>query len=210
MKIAFDFDGTLVDSMPALRNAAVNLISETYKKSYAQSDVWYMATIGRSFREQIDFLFRGESLNEFVAQKFHEEHMKIYKKVGLHSGVVETIDYLNEQEIPYVVCSSSPQDLVSATIERLLPEFRGQLLSQEVSSKREQLRESNPSDFIGDTLYDCIVAQKLGIRFTGVSHTLPLDDVKRLGAPVTDSIPLAVDLIVNPDAVPLAASQELR
>ena len=210
MKIAFDFDGTLVDSMPALRKSAVSFISEAYDKSYEQADVWYMSTIGRSFREQIDFLFSGDKLNDEIARKFYDEHAKIYETVSLHFGVIETITELNSREIPYGIVSSSSESLIESAVTRLLPEFTGSIYGIESGTKREQLRAFNPSDFVGDTVYDCITSRRLGIRFTGVTHTFILNDVKRMGAPVADSIPSAVDLILNHNAAPESISQEPR
>lgn len=204
MHVAFDFDGTLVDSMPALRKEAVNLISEAYDKSYELADTWYMSTIGRSFREQLDFLFRGDALNEEIAGVFYKKQMKIYENVVPHFGVVDTLNVINDLGWRTSIFSSTVPNLIWPVVQRLFPEFQGHVSFP----KRKALESVKPDWFIGDTVYDYISSRKHVGNFVGVTHTSALDDVKRLGGLVTDSIPDALDTILGALPTSDVASQE--
>ena len=203
MFVAFDFDGTLVDSMPALRERATAFISEAYNKSYERADSWYMGTIGRSFRDQLEFLFKGDPMNDGVAEKFFKEQKKIYTDVKLHFGVVDTVNAINDLGWETVIISSTDTGLVSDVVNRLLPEFRGYV----AGPKKKALKKLKPDWFVGDTVYDFIVSRHHVGGFVGVTHTSKLEDVKRLGGLVSDSIPDALDAIVLARSETETASQ---
>lgn len=198
MKIIFDFDGTIVDSMPRLRELGSTIIEDYHEVPAYVADDMYMATIGQSFREQLDALFPDDAytgLNERAADAFYDQQEEIYETVLPHAGVIDTLLYLNEQNIPYAVVSSTDTEHVSKTLSRILPEFKGEVRGRDMGPKYAQLRQSGgKSDvFIGDALFDGDMGDLAGMRFIGVAHTKSIVAFREAGFTAYDSIPLAVD-----------------
>lgn len=202
MKIVFDFDGTLVDSMPYLRARGVALISEAYNIPYSKADRWYMSSIGRSFLEQLDFLFSGDPQNEQVAASFEKLQGSVYKSASIYSGTIDTINFLNEVGVPYALCTSSISAFPRELFESTFPEFEGTIYGREMGTKRDQLKDlfsditREERWFIGDTSFDAVMSTKVPCNFIGVTQTSSMDDARRMGFKLFGSIPEAVDHIV--------------
>lgn len=195
MKIAFDFDGCLVDSMPALRQLGTTIIQDFYGLDPADADKSYMKTVGRAFDEQLRTLF----VNVAGADEYYERQAEAYESVRLHAGVLETIEFLNTTPIQYCLVTSTRSALAAEVLKRLLPEFAGPITGRDTGTKANQLRSHLDSQdraerwFIGDTPYDADVARGVKVNFIGVSHTFPRASFSRC----EDSIPTAVDEVLR-------------
>jgi len=118
----FDFDGTIVDSMPFLENIAVSLLMEQYGFSRKEGSHWYRKTSGLPFIQQMDIIAPNKTeMNSRIVNDF--ERMKIERiyeqdlfgdsltvikelkergyKLGISSGTMEKIlvEYLKKKEI---------------------------------------------------------------------------------------------------------------
>jgi phosphoglycolate phosphatase-like HAD superfamily hydrolase len=210
--IVFDFDGTLVDSMPKLRELATYVLQDHFGLSPKKADDQYMLTVGRSFMEQLNII-SPRSLRENInaAAAFYEKQVASYETVLLHTGVIDTIEFLNGTDIKYAICSSTTDQLVKDVIGRLLPEFRGKILGREFGPKFTQLQSlvhaTDAPDrwFIGDTPFDGQMARQAKARFVGVTHTFP---ALRFEEPYAASIPQAVDEVLRASLGPVQISTE--
>jgi phosphoglycolate phosphatase-like HAD superfamily hydrolase len=175
MKIVFDFDGTLVNSMVKFSSIASRLIADSYDLPIGESFELYMDTVGLSFLEQLEEIFPEDPKNEKVADDFLVKQLQVYDVVELHDGVKVELDLLTKCDIPWGVCSSSPNVLVARTLKRLglTPELttgRGH------GSKITQLwlfENDGYTHFIGDAPRDGVLALDTSLTFVGVEHTFP-------------------------------------
>lgn len=205
MKIIFDFDGTLVDSMPKLRDLATRIIADGYNIHIDQADKQYMATIGRTFHEQLEWMYPDSPLNERLASEFYDRQEEAYKNVRLHAGVIETIEFLNTTPFTYGVCSSTDDAIAYGVIKRLLPEFSGVITGRRFGSKFSQLRahfgytDKDKRWFIGDAPFDAETARNAGGNFVGVTHTFDIWVSSGRTEPfyLMNSIPEAVEEVLR-------------
>ncbi len=178
MYIMFDFDGTIVDSMPFLENIAVSLLMEQYGFSRKEGSHWYRKTSGLPFIQQMDIIAPNKTeMNSRIVNDF--ERMKIERiyeqdlfgdsltvikelkergyKLGISSGTMEKIlvEYLKKKEIDLF------DDLLGWK-----PGFEKGAHHFNYVKKRENLDNSNLI-FIGDSLHDARRAKKNNISFIG-------------------------------------------
>jgi len=209
VRIVFDFDGTLVDSMPALRALGSEIVADAYGLSLDDADKKYMKSVGRTFRDQLELIKPGDPINSKASMEFYAKQQRLYDDVRLHAGVIETIEFLNTTPIKYGVCSSTHGDLASNVVRRLLPEFRGIVTGRDYGSKFSQLKshfgsaDKRDSWFIGDTSFDGTVASEANVNFIAVRHTFNGMYFKAFSLRSAADIPTAVDEVLREDVGPL-------
>lgn len=181
MKIAFDFDGTLVDTMPVLGSLAVALIAERYEIDDAVADKLYWSTVGASFLEQLEELFPGDPRNGSVAASFITAHELVYTDCKPFNDAVDAVRQL-QREHRVTIVSSSPHRLVAWVVERIFEKHGVRfdaVLGRDYGTKAQQLEliartpPIGPLRFIGDAPRDMTIASQLGLGFTAVTHTFP-------------------------------------
>lgn len=176
--IIFDLDGTLVDSMPLLTDLAVELLVDRYGLTVDEARGRYLGTIGMSFPDQLETMFSGHAENVATAELYRQR-----KK----AGYVASEELPNARRVPALlqaggavvfIVSSTELDLVQRVVVNLrLP---GTVVTCG-GRKLDQLEyvASNSSGslfFIGDTPYDALLADQVGARFLGVTHTVDRDE----------------------------------
>lgn len=151
-KIAFDFDGTIVDSMPQLTELALAVIKEHKLMHPIAARAAYLATTGLPFGEQLRMMSPFTPLLNFWASKeFEARKRQIYDTATLMPGALEVTDALLDLDWDVYVVSSTiaPQDLLR---DRLDP--RVKISGYESGSKRDQLANIDPLFFVGDSELD--------------------------------------------------------
>ena len=68
--VAFDFDGTLIDSMPFLSRLATELLVEHYHLQPKDAERSYWQTTGLPFVAQLEAMFPGHWKNSHVSKQF--------------------------------------------------------------------------------------------------------------------------------------------
>lgn len=184
MKLIFDFDGTLANTMPKLATAAEVLISSTYDISRAEAYFEYMNTIGLSFPAQLEWMFPKDPLNKTTAVKFLEQQKKIYDEVGFHDGSFEELKLLEYLNIPYAIVSSSVTELIYEFFKKRNLEVPYPTLGHDWGPKKDQLvylKSLGYTTFIGDAPKDGELANDVDVTFIGVEYTLPRPRFSGLG-----------------------------
>lgn len=203
MNIIFDFDGTLVDSMPRLRDLGRTIIEDYFELPAGIADEMYMSTIGMSYLEQLKLLFGRSHDDDYIgraADAFYDQQAEVYESVFLIPGVYDVIEYLNTTDTPYYGVSSTSSTMVVDVIRRLLSNFRGGCSGRDSGSKRQQLaalKSLGEAVFIGDAIHDGDTADSLGIHFVGVATTLPMIEWKVAGFTAFEDVPSAVDEVLR-------------
>lgn len=198
MKVVFDFDGTICDSMPQLEEVGVKLIEVNYETTKRKATEWYRDTIGLSFHEQLSELFPGsEYLNRQVAQEFVRLQEEVYKHVHVFDDVYEAFELLKREKVTIGICSSSYASLTWNVIQRKFQGYGFIVTGREYGSKSDQLQLYFKNDqlgyFIGDALRDGMIADLLNIHFIGVRHTFTDDDFFREKLWSVDNVLAAVE-----------------
>ncbi|MFX0172433.1 MAG: HAD family hydrolase [Candidatus Hodarchaeota archaeon] len=175
--ILFDFDGTIVDSMPFLENNAVLLLTKFYDFSTKEAQQKYRETTGLPFVQQIEIISPNNArLNSKIVHKFEKMKIeKIYEQkpfseshevlqelknrkywLGISSGTIEEIitEYIRKENISELV-----DDIMGWR-----PGFeKGKDHFDFISSKYNL--KSSEIVFIGDSLNDARRANSNGIFF---------------------------------------------
>ena len=188
--IMFDFDGTIVDSMPFLEKNAVYLLTNHYGFSVMEAQKRYRETTGLPFIQQMDII-TPEKDNSLIVDKF--EKMKIelifkqqlftdsYKvlaelkqrgyKIGISSGTIESIiiKYLQKQRL----------DMVDDVLGWRPGFEKGKDHFNFVKSKHEMSSSSNIV-FIGDSLNDARRAKRNSVYFVGREGMFQKEDFQQI------------------------------
>jgi len=176
--IVFDFDGTLLNSMPPLTKQATKLISDHYLVSGEFAYREYTQTVGLSFEEQLFSIFGEQEAEKHgeVADIFYEIQKNIYAAAGLHEGVREELSLLKYLSVPFAIVSSTHGDLVRQAIRRWELPTPSHVMGRDAGPKGWQLTALKGAGyrvFIGDTPIDGQIAEDARIPFIGVEHTFP-------------------------------------
>jgi CDP-L-myo-inositol myo-inositolphosphotransferase len=180
--VAFDFDGTIADTMPFLTNLAVDLLTKWHRVSPSETRLRYRETSGVAFADQLEEMFPGDPANETIVAEFEARKRDAIFDQPLFPETLDTLRSLSDRGIMRFIVSSTPLDIVAeyATchgFEHELDAVRG---SAAGLKKDEQLRsiilEHNLAAesvmFVGDSVRDHELARVSGVRFVGVCRTV--------------------------------------
>jgi phosphoglycolate phosphatase-like HAD superfamily hydrolase len=189
--IIFDFDGTIVDSMPCLADIASGLINRYYGLSSKLSRDLYMLTSGLPFVEQMEYMFPGKKENREIVEEFERKKEDEVMNEPLFPETKEVLAALAGRGNKVVISSSNFQHIMEGYIKEcgLTP---GLVLGyrEGFSKGRDHFNyikkhfQADTEDlvFVGDSLRDFEKAKDNGVRFIGRVGTFTADDFKEAGA----------------------------
>lgn len=170
-RIAFDFDGTLIDTMPALRRLAVKLTTELCDlpqnpdvgRSVPTEEVIverYNATAGETFREQLcTILPRSEKWTPdhqaAISAVYEHEKRTVLTQATIFNDAAQAVLRLRQAGHSLWVVTSTTTHLVVERLDRagLWHHFDG-CLGPEMGDKSTKLDRIEADIFIGDTNRD--------------------------------------------------------
>jgi len=176
--VAFDFDGTLADTMPGLADLATELISSFFKLPKDLSKSMYLSTIGRPFETQIEMLFPEEDVDrkKLVINLFNNERVvSIYnddtKEMPYASMVVRV---LKNNNIPMYLCSSTPSHVFGSFVKKYFQDSFSSIKGQSKTEQLQRIKNFHHENiyFVGDAPYDREVAESIGISFIDANESL--------------------------------------
>ncbi len=196
--VAFDFDGTVADSMGTLAKLAAELLSVELGMPPDKTASRYLGTAGDDFRTQLDVIADGYPRLDEIAASFEAAKEVIMEGCRPFADAEEAIERLRRSDVPILVCSSTRAEIVQEFCRR-----HG--LAQRVDAvegwrpdhpKMAQLRAwaaavgVPPRDvlFVGDALRDAAIAGDAGVRFVGLSRPGHPDAFAASGVPVLTSL----------------------
>ncbi len=131
--VAFDMDGTLLDSMPLIGRTAASILHETFGTPYPEAELQYYRTTGKPFELQLEELYPDATPYELqtTAKRFHEEKAKnAYAHARFFPEVPRVLKLLDRAGWKLVVSTGAEREMAEVVLEReglgfLFEEVRG-------------------------------------------------------------------------------------
>lgn len=181
--VFFDFDGVILDSVN-VKTLAFGEMFRKYGEDIAQRAMDYHLKHGGVSRFE-KFKYYYENLlnlpiNDKIIDALSEEFTQIAFQGVMNSpfieGALETLEFLQDQNVPCYVISGTPHDEINKIVEQkgLSKFFKGIYGSPrqkwEIAGEIIEEKGYSPKDclFIGDAMSDYECAKKLGLEFLGI------------------------------------------
>ena len=176
--VIFDFDGTIADTMPALTDLAVQLLSDNYDISTGEAHTRYRETTGMDFASQMEVIFPGHPRNREVVETFEARKPQLVLDKPLFPEVVATLKLFTARGIRQFICSSTRAEIVTEYVARqeidglfdrcfgYEPSFeKGR---QVASILRDWRLDPDRVLFVSDSVRDYEFVKNKGVRFVGI------------------------------------------
>ena len=197
--IIFDFDGTIVDSMPFLIDVATSLIASRYGLSEDGARRGYVETCGLPFSKQIEIMFPGDARNADTAATFEAAKRKQLLKFELFPDVAPAMVQLRRCRFKVCVSSGNKEELIAELLGSrdleidLVMGYRPGFMKGPDHfefAKRHFETTGDKLVFVGDSRHDAQTAERAGIRFiakAGLHSRVELEGMLP-GIPVIESL----------------------
>ena len=182
----FDFDGTLVDTMPGFADIAAEIINRFNPEiSVKKARGMYLETSGNPFFQQLEIITPGDPKNPEKAKIFEETKIEGFFKSSFTDEVRHTINTLRAEGHIAGIASNNFQELIDMFVRNENLEFDIVLGFREGFEKgkahfdfvRDKFNlEKMDLTFVGDSLKDAEKAFNYGIKFIGICGTFIRDD----------------------------------
>lgn len=124
--IIFDFDGTLINSVPDLTLAINTMLKHFQLPEVPVEEV--APFIGNGARTLVKRALKHSMIDAEITDEFFEEAFAFYlksygevpcKDTYLYPGVVETLEYLDEKGYKMVICTNKPYAFIEPILDQL-------------------------------------------------------------------------------------------
>lgn len=124
--IIFDFDGTLINSIPDLTLAINTMLSHYDLQNLTVEDV--TPFIGNGAKTLVKRALKKAMQDQEITDEFFEKAFQFYfeayekvtcKDTFAYPGVVETLDYLREKNYKMVICTNKPYAFIEPILDGL-------------------------------------------------------------------------------------------
>lgn len=116
--IIFDFDGTLVDSMPFLETIGVQVMMKYYGVSKDEATQKYRSTTGLPYEHQIEINFPNNPENEEAITEFEKLKIDRIFEQQLFEDTADTLDTISSLGLQAFVSSSTFQPTITEYFRR--------------------------------------------------------------------------------------------
>lgn len=178
--VIFDMDGTLVESLPGLVDAA----NATFKEMEIDHSITYeegKSYIGAGAIVFVKRVLSGVNLSQEEAKKFQEiylKYYKIYQKTSAkpYPNLKKLLLDLKANGCHLCIASNKPDELLKLAVEQLFPEIKFDIIfgqqpgipdkpNPTMIFKIMESLKLNPSDcvYVGDSKYDLETAENAKI-----------------------------------------------
>ncbi|MDO6761494.1 phosphoglycolate phosphatase [Tamlana sp. 2_MG-2023] len=188
--IIFDFDGTLINSIPDLTLAVNTMLSHYEAKPLTIEEV--TPFIGNGAMPLVKRALGRALPNQELSEAFLNEAFKVYlaayqqvtcKDTFMYPGVLETLKYLDDKSYKLAICTNKPFGFIKPILDKLeitqyfkswvgedsLPEKKPHAaplfhIAEEMNTTIEN------SIMVGDSKNDILAAQNANMESIGVSY----------------------------------------
>lgn len=175
MKYIFlDFNGTIIDDVQLCLDLLNEILKKQGKKELTVEQYKNVFTFPvKKYYEAAGVDFSMESFED-LAKKFISKYQPASMNCGLYAGLIDTVTLLKEKGYHFVILSASEKNnlMEQCTHYGLVPYFDAILgidnihAASKVDIALDYLKQNDIQGkdilFVGDTLHDLEVAQKLG------------------------------------------------
>ena len=186
--VAFDLDGTLIDSGPDLLDSLNFVLQKNHLNTIDSSIIGNLVGGGAEAMIRRGYAYLNKKLDEKIIPELINQFLEYYesnctKKTKLYPNILEILKSLKEKEIKICICTNKRQYLAEKIIKELqIDNFFDVVVG---SQKSIQLKPSTemleiflkklllkPKDviFIGDSTKDIIPANILGMTSVFVKY----------------------------------------
>lgn len=198
--LAFDLDGTLVDSVADLATALNAALAEVLGEGHARlplSDDEVRALVGRGARKLVDGALL-EATAEEAAPDLEERTLarflaayeaRFLDQTRAYPGLVEPLAALANEGVPLVVATNKPARFARPIVEALFPGTFAAVLGPEDAGAHkpdpailrvaEARAGTKLAAYVGDSLVDVETARRAGLPMVAVSWGLGAADELR-------------------------------
>jgi CDP-L-myo-inositol myo-inositolphosphotransferase len=212
--VAFDFDGTVADTMGVLTNLATSLLSAEFDLTRDEATRRYLATAGDDFATQLDAILADHPRAHEVAARFESQKETLVAGCRPFADAGPALAQLRRAGVPILLCSSTRTELVQRFCRRHgLSELATTIDGwRSEHPKAEQLAVwaasigVAPSDvlFVGDSLRDAAIAEAAGLRFVGLARPGHPDAFAGSGIGVVTSVAALARQLVYARRLPVS------
>ncbi|HPS57392.1 MAG TPA: HAD hydrolase-like protein [Spirochaetota bacterium] len=186
----FDFDGTLVDTMPGFADIAGRVMHQYHPEiSFEYARQRYLETSGNPFFKQLEIIFPGDPANPEKAKLFEDTKIEGFFKSHFTDEVKETINTLRRTGHFAGIASNNFQELIDRFVATgglefdivlgFRPGFEKGPAHFDYVRHKYSLSKADLT-FVGDSLKDAEKAYDYGISFVGICGTFRPEDFRKI------------------------------
>lgn len=187
--IAFDLDGTLVDSMGGFADIAENVIHKHFKVSIPTARLYYKTTSGLPFRFQLQKLFPGHEAIDRAEEEYESVKTAEYAVRPFFSDVASALQKLKNAGFLLSVSSNNSEENVrqkmsghAAVFDEIVGFRPGFFKGTDHFCHLAEKYGIAQSEilFVGDSLHDAKMAHDNGISFVARLGTFSDEEFRAL------------------------------
>jgi len=188
--IIFDFDGTLINSIPDL-TLAINKMLFFYNLSpltVTQTTPFIGNGAKPLVKRALEYAMQNKDLSEVLLKEAFDIYFSAYNEVTcdktyMYPGVLETLKYLNKKGYKMVICTNKPFNFIEPILNKLaIKHFFNYWIGEDSLSEKKPsaaplLYLANEMSIIkekcimiGDSKNDILAAKNSGMKSIGVSY----------------------------------------
>lgn len=189
--IAFDFDGTIVDSMGAYAIRAAQILQDACAVPFEVAKTQYLRTSGLPFRVQSEIIAPNFFFHDMLDQAFTRSKEKILEQLPPEKTTRELLEWLHKQNIVCVISSNNTPELLQEFITRHDLAFDGvygyesetfQKGKPHITAIKEKYTCTESEILmVGDSLKDAEKARECGVDFVGKLGTFDEESFRAAG-----------------------------
>ncbi len=188
--IIFDFDGTLINSIPDLTLAINKMLSHYNLSPLTVKQVTPFIGNGAEplVKRALEYSIKNKEISKELLDEAFNIYFSAYKEVTceetyMYPGVLETLNYLHKKGYKMVICTNKPFGFVEPILDKLsIKHFFKSWVGEDSLSKKKPdaiplfhlANEMNAtvekSIMIGDSKNDILAAQNASMESIGVSY----------------------------------------
>ena len=188
--IIFDFDGTLIDSVPDLTSANNKMLQHFKLEPSTEEQV--LTYVGKGVRnlvtKSLEQAMKGREVTEKMLQEALGIYINAYKenfcdKTDMYPGVEETLNYLHKKGYLLTICTNKPFYFIEPILDKLSIKhyFKYWVGDDSIIEKKPSAApllhivtkmgsSVEKSIMVGDSKNDILAAQNAGMHSIGVSY----------------------------------------
>lgn len=188
--IIFDFDGTLIDSVPDLTLAVNKMLAHYDLTPLTLEEV--TPFVGNGVKILVERALKHALPSEKITKELFEEALKIYSsayretlcvETYLYPGVLETLNYLHNKGYTMVICTNKPFEFIEPILNELSIKqfFKDWIGGDSLPDKKpdgapllyladKMNIEAKRCIMIGDSKNDILAAQNASMESIGLSY----------------------------------------